>query len=257
MRVFAISDIHVDFAENLNWLNNLSKLDFKNDILIVAGDVTDNITLFEKAMTELRSRFNEVMFVPGNHDLWFIRNPGVNDSLQKFELIKTITQNCGIRMEPLCFNSVLIVPLFGWYDYSFGLPTHETYEVWMDFTACKWPNNWREDSITNFFISLNEQRLEIQPSAKLTKIISFSHFLPRIDLLPYYIPLSKRYLNSVLGTSLLEKQIRVLNSDIHVYGHSHVNMEINKEQTLYINNAFGYPYEFEITAKKLKCILER
>ena len=256
MKVFAISDIHVDYMENLDWLNNLSKFDFKNDILMVGGDVTDNITLFERAMTELRSRFNEVLFVPGNHDLWVLRNP-IKDSLRKFELLKTITQNCGIRMEPFCFNSILIVPLFGWYDYSFGQPTNETYEVWMDHNTCKWPNNWQEDRITNHFISMNEPRLKIHNRDQLTKIISFSHFLPRIDLLPFYIPLSKRYLNPVLGTSLLEKQIRDLNSDIHVYGHSHVNMEIRKEQTLYINNAFGYPYEFGITAKRLKCILER
>ncbi len=255
MKIFAISDIHIDYTENFDWLNNLSKLDYKNDILILGGDVTDNITLFEKVMTDLRSRFNEVVFVPGNHDLWVFRNP-IKDSLQKFELIKTSAQNCGIRMEPLYFDTVLIVPLFGWYDYSFGQPTIETYEAWMDYSACKWPDNWQVDKITNYFISINEPRLKTNNRENLTTIVSFSHFLPRIDLLPFYIPLNKRYLNPVLGTSLLEKQIRDLNPDIHVYGHSHVNVEIRKEHTLYINNAFGYPYEYGITAKKLKCILE-
>jgi predicted phosphodiesterase len=255
LRIFAISDIHIDFTENLDWLNNLSNFDYKNDILILGGDVTDNIMLFEKAMIELRNRFCEVIFVPGNHDLWVFRNP-LKDSLEKFELIQTINQNCGIRMEPFCFNSILIVPLFSWYDYSFGQPTDKTYEVWMDYNTCKWPDHWQENSITNHFISMNESRLKIPHKVQLTKIISFSHFLPRIDLLPFYIPASKRYLNPVLGTSLLEQQIRDLNSNIHVYGHSHVNVEIKKEQTLYINNAFGYPYEFGITAKHLKCILE-
>lgn len=84
--------------------------------------------------------------------------------------------------------------------------------------------------------------------------ISFSHFLPRIDLMPYFIPCSKRKLYSVLGTILLEKQIRKLGSKIHVYGHSHINNQIMKDNTLYLNNAFGYPYETQITAKELKCI---
>ena len=87
--------------------------------------------------------------------------------------------------------------------------------------------------------------------------ISFSHFLPRIDLLPTYIPESNRYLHPVLGAFRLEEQIRYLNSNIHVYGHSHVNTEIKKEDTLYINNAFGYPSEIRITTKQLKCVLEK
>jgi predicted phosphodiesterase len=255
LRVFAISDIHVDYEENLHWLNNLSKSDYKNDILILGGDVTDSITLFERVMRDLRCRFNKVLFVPGNHDLWIYRS-NIKDSLAKFELIKTITQNCGICMESFSFGSVLIIPLFGWYDYSFGQPSSKTYEVWMDFIACKWPNTWAEDSITAHFISMNRSLLNIENKDNLTCIISFSHFLPRIDLLPSYIPENKRYLNPVLGTSLLEQQIRYLNSSIHVYGHSHVNIEVSKGNTLYINNAFGYPNEIGITAKKLKCILE-
>lgn len=59
-----------------------------------------------------------------------------------------------------------------------------------------------------------------------------------------------------MGTRLLEKQIRKLGSDIHVYGHSHVNNRVMKDSTLYINNAFGYPYETRIAAKELKCIFD-
>jgi predicted phosphodiesterase len=255
LRIFAISDIHVDYTENLHWLNNLSKWDFQNDILILGGDVTDTITLFEKVMIDLRSRFKEVLFVSGNHDLWTHRNH-VKDSLEKFELLIMITQNCGIRTESLYLNSVLIVPLFGWYDFSFGQPTCKIYQSWMDFNACKWPNHWQEDRITNYFISMNKSLLHNKNKENITQIISFSHFLPRIDLIPFYIPADKRYLDPVMGTSLLEEQIRCLNSNIHVYGHSHVNAEIKKEQTIYINNAFGYPYELGITRKQLKCIYE-
>ncbi|WP_007960983.1 metallophosphoesterase [Pelosinus fermentans] len=66
MRVFTISDIHVDFAENLYWLNNLSCNDYLNDILILAGDITDTLPLFEKTLRKLRKRFSEVLFIPGN-----------------------------------------------------------------------------------------------------------------------------------------------------------------------------------------------
>ena len=43
MRVFAVSDIHVDYAENLAWVLSLDHREYANDILILAGDVTDQM----------------------------------------------------------------------------------------------------------------------------------------------------------------------------------------------------------------------
>jgi predicted phosphodiesterase len=55
---------------------------------------------------------------------------------------------------------------------------------------------------------------------------------------------------------LIEEQIRRVGSNIHIYGHSHVNCHVTIDGTLYINNAFGYPYETRITAKMLECVFE-
>lgn len=254
MRVFTISDIHVDFAENLYWLNNLSCNDYLNDILILAGDITDTLPLFEKTLRKLRKRFSEVLFIPGNHDLW-VRSSNIKNSLEKLQLIQTIAADCGIRMEPLHPSyCVSIIPLFGWYDYSFGYPSRKLLASWIDYTACKWPENYDEKSITQHFISMNEPFVNKSNTNRF--IISFSHFLPRIDVMPIYIPPDKRFLYPVLGTTLLERQISKLGSDIHIYGHSHVNNQVMIDNTLYINNAFGYPYETRITGKKLKCIFE-
>lgn len=253
MRIFAISDIHVDFAENFRWVRNLSHLDYQKDILILAGDLTDIISLFEKTLISLRGCFREIFFIPGNHDLWVPRSD-VKDSLRKLQLIKTITAECGIRMELSHLSSLSIVPLFGWYDYSFGKPSREIIESWADFTACQWPPNYDEQRITQHLVAMNDPCIPEKNTKQ--RIISFSHFLPRIDIMPFYIPNEKRSLYPVLGTTRLEEQIRKLGSIIHVYGHSHVNHCVMKDNTLYLNNAFGYPYETQITSKKLKCILE-
>lgn len=60
-----------------------------------------------------------------------------------------------------------------------------------------------EKSIRHF-IGINEAYLGLNNKF----IISFSHFVPRIDILPSSIPPSKRDLYPVLGSTLLEKQIR-------------------------------------------------
>ena len=40
MRVLAVSDIHVDYEENLAWVRSLSSGVYRRDVLLVAGDVS-------------------------------------------------------------------------------------------------------------------------------------------------------------------------------------------------------------------------
>lgn len=37
MVIYAISDVHTDFPENLQWVENIPKDRYNNDTLIVAG----------------------------------------------------------------------------------------------------------------------------------------------------------------------------------------------------------------------------
>jgi hypothetical protein len=125
LRVFAISDIHIDYNENKKWLYDLSRSDYIEDILILAGDITSKMSSIIKAFVALKKRFKEVLFIPGNHDLWINRKNNTRNSLDNFFLIKTIAGNCGIRMEPAHFGPLSIIPLYGWYDYSFGKPSEK------------------------------------------------------------------------------------------------------------------------------------
>jgi predicted phosphodiesterase len=252
LRIFTISDIHIDYKENAKWLWGISKNDFIEDVLILAGDVCSNMQTVIKAFVSLKNCFKEVLFIPGNHDLWSNRKTNERNSFENFDLIKTIAGNCGIIMEPVHFKSVSIIPLLGWYDYSFGEPSAELYDMWVDYTACRWPDGYDENKITKTFISMNSV---YQKKADET-LISFSHFVPRIDVMPYFIPQNKKILYPVLGTLLLEKQIRKLNADIHIYGHTHVNNNVTISGVEYINNAYGYPSEKRITSKKLLKIFD-
>jgi predicted phosphodiesterase len=247
LRVFAVSDVHIDYVENRKWLFSLSENDYRDDVLILAGDITSNISAVIKALVYLKKCFMEVLFIPGNHDIWVNHSNNNRNSLDNFQLLKKIAFNCGIKMEPYHFASLSIVPLFGWYDYSFGKPSRKIYDIWIDYAACEWPEGYDEKSITRHFISMNESFLKV----KNDFIISFSHFVPRIDVMPSFIPVHKRILYPVLGSDLIEKQIRSLGSNIHIYGHSHVNARGFIDNIEYINNAYGYPSETIITAKKL------
>ncbi len=251
MRIFAISDIHIDYAENRAWLRDLSAEDYRRDILILAGDVADITALLADAFRELAGKFREVLYVPGNHDLWTHRN-GMADSLAGFDRVMKIAADNGVRTGPYTDGGLSIIPLYGWYDYSFGRPSGELSLMWMDYTACSWPDGFDEAAITRHFTDMNNEVLSI----KNDRVITFSHFMPRIDLMPSIIPEKKRFLYPVLGTTILEKQIRLIGPQIHIYGHTHVNRRNERDGILYINNAFGYPRETRITRKRLLCVME-
>lgn len=252
MRLFALSDIHIDYDVNARWVTELSDADHQDDVLILAGDVTDTLRLLGWCIGTLARKFARVLFVPGNHELWVIREDRDKHSLQKFEEVCDVAKSNGASLDTYRTNGVSIVPLLGWYDYSFGTPSEELRSIWMDYRACRWPAGYGEREVTEHFLALNEQQTVVMGD----KVITFSHFLPRIDLMPWFIPSSGKVVYPILGTELLEKQLRRLQSQMHVYGHSHVNRQVKIDGVTYINNAFGYPAETRITSKKLVCIHE-
>lgn len=126
-RVFALSDIHVDYDVNVQWLRNLSSLDYRDDILILAGDVTHKLPELAATFNGLATRFNKVLFVPGNHELWVLGEAPARTSLQKFADVVAVAAENGVSMQPYWRDQVLIAPLLGWYDYSFGQPSDDLY----------------------------------------------------------------------------------------------------------------------------------
>lgn len=252
MRVFALSDVHVDYAANAKWIADLSLADYRDDVLILAGDVSDILMVLGWCLRTLTARFSKVLFVPGNHDLWVVRDEGHKTSLDKFQEVAAVVHSSGASMQAFRSRGVAIMPLLGWYDYSFGEPTQELKSMWMDYHACRWPVGFGERQIAAHFALMNGGHAGVSGE----KTITFSHFLPRIDVMPSFIPREKRLLYPVLGSALLEGQLRALNSSVHIYGHSHVNRSIDIDGVSYINNALGYPTETRIAARSLSCIHE-
>jgi predicted phosphodiesterase len=252
MRVFALSDIHVDYETNAQWVADLSDSDYQDDVLILAGDVTDIERLFKWCLSTLAKKFRKVLFVPGNHDLWVVREEGERNSLEKFDELDSVVEACGVSMRAFHEGELSIIPLLSWYDYSFGEPSDKLKSRWMDYYYCRWPSEFREKQISEYFAALNK---DVAPRPG-NKVITFSHFLPRIDVMPKGVPASTRLLYPIFGTTQLEEQLRLIKPDIHIYGHSHLNLRKKIDGITYINNAFGYPSEWGISSKELLCIHE-
>lgn len=247
MRLFALSDVHIDYPDNARWVEDLSNEDYRDDVLILAGDLTEDSQLLAWCLGQFATKFRQVLFVPGNHDLWVRRDPETGCSLQKFDNVCRIAADAGVSMRPYRHGDTLVVPLLGWYDYSFGEPEEDLFKIWMDYRACNWPDGFDMQQVTAHFLAMNPWTLP-EPAER---VVTFSHFLPRIDLIPFFVPRAMRSLDPVLGSYGIERQLRALGSQLHVYGHSHINRRVVIDGVTYVNNAFGYPQESVIAARRL------
>ncbi|HKP87136.1 MAG TPA: metallophosphoesterase [Blastocatellia bacterium] len=236
MRVLAISDLHTDFKENWRLVEQIPDSLRSDDVLIVAGDIADSTEVIKRTLSLLRSKFKMVLYTPGNHELW-VRNKDY-DSVEKLYRILRLCHSLDVKTAPTKVNDIWIVPLFSWYDLEFDSdPADDGLDGWADFHFCKWPHRVRQ--VHEYFIEMNAPNIKRYDG----DVISFSHFLPRIDLLPAKENLRFKGLTKVAGCRLLESQIRELKSIIHVFGHSHINMDCVIDGVRYVQNALSYPVE--------------
>jgi predicted phosphodiesterase len=251
MKVYALSDLHVDHAENREWIEGLPDDALRGDVLLLAGDVTDSLPRLRWTFAQLTRRFLKVLYVPGNHELWLLRDDA-EDSFAKFDQIVALAAECGVSMTPFHCGPLSIVPLLSWYDYSFGAPTPALLEAWSDSRACRWPQGMGPEQVTRRFHAMNAPFLH----TRNRHVLSFSHFLPRPDLLPTPLEPMRELLLPVLGSSALELQLRRLRPQLHVYGHSHARLRCEYDGITYLNQAMGYPKERGSTAPTLTSIFE-
>lgn len=249
MRVFAISDLHTDFKENMLVIERLPNNTFNEDTLIVAGDVADRLEIIEYTLALLRSKFRQVCYVPGNHELW-VRD-GAYDSMEKLRRVLAMCRRINVETEPVKTGGLWVVPLLSWYEPAFDSDDDrdlEELEGWADFYFCKWPAGVGD--VCQHFLDANEAY--IRRSA--APVISFSHFLPRRDLLPPREKLRFKNLPKVSGCARLDEQIRRLKSTTHVFGHSHINIDRVIDGVRYVSNALLYPKERTAARFPLKMV---
>lgn len=238
MRVFAISDLHTDFKENRLIVERLPGDAFNGDALIIAGDVADQLEVIEYTLALLRSKFRQVCYVPGNHELW-VRD-GAYDSMEKLRRILETCRRVNVETSPVKIDGLWVVPLLSWYDPAFDSDDDrhlKELEGWADFYFCKWPAGIGE--VWRHFLDMNEAHIRPLDGP----VITFSHFLPRRELLPPREYLRFKSLARVSGCAPLDGQIRRLHSTTHVFGHSHINIDRVIDGVRYVNNALRYPRE--------------
>jgi 3',5'-cyclic AMP phosphodiesterase CpdA len=133
--LLALSDLHVGYRENRAIVENL-RSESGDDWLIVAGDVGELFADIEWALGLLRDRFAQVIWVPGNHELWTHGRETVPwRGEERYRHLVELAGRLGVVTPEDPYpvwtgpgGPVTIAPMFLLYDYSWlpeNAPTRE------------------------------------------------------------------------------------------------------------------------------------
>ncbi len=125
-RLLCISDLHVASPRNRAFVEQIQPR--PDDWLVVAGDVGETVAQLEWTLGLLSRRFRQVVWVPGNHELWTLPDdPAPLRGEHRYLHMVEVCRRLGVLtpedpypvLELEGGAEVVVAPLFVLYDYSF------------------------------------------------------------------------------------------------------------------------------------------
>ncbi|MGL5904341.1 MAG: metallophosphoesterase [Cetobacterium sp.] len=124
MKIGIISDLHSDLykEKGIDLLNELNNYFIQNkdiEVLLIAGDITEDINETIKFIENLKKKIEiKIYYVPGNHDIWQKQKIEIptEDIVQKYAADKNCITGKVIQLR----DDLVVIGDTGWYDYSFG-----------------------------------------------------------------------------------------------------------------------------------------
>ncbi|MDH6127942.1 metallophosphoesterase [Kitasatospora sp. GP82] len=256
-RLLAVSDLHIHYAESRRILEERLLPQSPDDWLIVAGDVSETVGQIEWALGLLKERFAQVIWAPGNHELW--TPPGDPVQLRGEERYRHLVELCrslGVLTpeDPYAVwrgagGPVAIAPLFVLYDYSFrapGLSRKEAMErAYESGVVCTDEFLLHSDPYPDAAawcearVPLTEQRLAAVDPALPTVLVN--HFpLVREDTAILHYPEFAQW----CGTERTADWHRRFRAAAVVYGHLHIPRTTVYDGIRFEEVSIGYPREY-------------
>jgi predicted phosphodiesterase len=259
-KLLAISDLHLDFEENRRVLRSLPS--HPEDWLLIAGDVGHRPGDLVFALQELSPRFAQLVWVPGNHDLWTTKLEDEPDGEQelrgerKYQHLVSICREHGVLTpedpfpEVCCGGTpVVVAPLFTLYDYSFrpdDVPLEQAVPWAMESRVLCTDEQYLDPDPFPSRVAwcharcdATEARLAELPPGLLLVLVN--HFPLREDLIRIRIPRFSIW----CGTRRTEDWHTRFNVAVVVSGHLHVPRTCSRDGVRFEEVSLGYPSQWQ------------
>jgi len=252
MKLFAISDLHLNYTINCQAVEAMSP--HLEDWLILGGDIADTEFHLQYALKILTARFKQIVWVPGNHDLWSL--PSDRNGLrgeEKYRRLVAICRDFGVLTPEDPFarfpgedGDYLLVPMFLLYDYSYR-PADVPIEKAIDWAMESGVLCTDEDLLSpepfasipewcHHRCDLTERRLLQAPMD--VPMILINHFPLRRDLV--FLVQYPRF-SIWCGTTRTEDWHTRFNVAKVVYGHLHIRGTNIRDNVDFLEVSLGYP----------------
>lgn len=249
MKIGILSDLHIDsnrkkLSPGQTYDHLLAELLYNQeiDLLLLAGDVSSDYHETFKFLDNMKDHdVSKIVFVPGNHDFWSIRNHE-EDTDKIYRLFKEREENpVG---QPLLLNDEwAVVGNPGWYDYGFGSSKYTEEEFskkklkvggWNDREYV----HWGKDDVSIAGDMYQEMKQDLSQTAG-RKIILMTHVVTHPQ---FVIPLPHKvydYYNAFLGNASYMKLYEDHPIKHSVMGHVHFRKLYREKEVSYYCACLG------------------
>jgi hypothetical protein len=257
VKLYAISDLHIACDVNRRAVENFPHL--PDDWLILAGDVCERESDLRWALGTLRSRFARILWTPGNHELWTLRDNGRSLLGEaKYRSLLATCRELGVVTPEDTYplfegegGPAYIAPVFVLYDYSFrpdGLPLESAVnwakaggvvcadEHLLHCDPYRSREAWCADRVSH-----TESRLAAALATRIP-IVLVNHFPLRRDLAS--TPMIPRF-SLWCGTRRTEQWHTHYNLHVVVSGHLHVRGTQWRHGVRFEEVSLGYPRQWQ------------
>ena len=256
MKLWATSDLHVGYDENRRAVQALPS--YPDDWLIIAGDTGETPAHLDFVLRTLRPRFAQLVWVPGNHDLWTPTTwPASQRGVPHYERLVALCQKYGVLTPedpyarwPGDGPTRAIVPAFLLFDYTFR-PASVTREGAIEWAAESGVRSADEDLLAPdpyetrdewcaARVTSTETRLASLPAD--ARIIFINHFPLRAGLA--VLPRIPRF-SIWCGTTKTTDWHRRFNIETVIYGHLHMRSSKTIDNVRFEEVSLGYPKQWD------------
>lgn len=266
MKLFAISDLHLGYEDNRKGLADIAAR--PDDWLILAGDTGERLEHLDLALRTLSRKFRQIVWTPGNHDLWTVRSdPAGARGQRKYEQLVRLCRSYGAFTPEDPYpvarfggRMMRVAPLFLLYDYTFrpdDVPVEDAV-AWARETGVECADERLLDpdpypsraAWCHARCAETERRL--LADAPLPTVL-VSHFpllqgLARLPRAPRFTPWC--------GTRRTADWHRRFGVELVVYGHLHIRSTKHVDGVRFEEVSLGYPRQWRGHVTPDECVRE-
>jgi 3',5'-cyclic AMP phosphodiesterase CpdA len=248
----------VSYAENRE-ITRALRPESPDDWLIVAGDVGEKFADVEATLSGLRSHFAQVIWAPGNHELWtHPKDPVTLRGVARYEHLVDLCRELGVTTPEDPYpvwegpgGPVVVAPLFLLYDYSFlpqGCATKEEGLAYAQSTGIVCTDEYvlhpdpypTREAWCRARVAETERRLAELPEDLPTVLVN--HY--PLDRHPTDVLWHPEFA-MWCGTTLPADWHRRFHVTTMVYGHLHIPRTTWHEGVRFEEVSVGYPREWQ------------